>query len=43
MYIPTEENVRYIYQTSLVKDKHMKFVKGLNLDYSAVSIDACTN
>jgi len=32
-----------IFTKPLVKDKHMKCIKGLNLDYSTMSIDARTN
>jgi len=38
-----EKNVAEVFTKSLVKDKHMKCVKGLNSNYSEVNVNTCTN
>jgi len=43
IYIPTEKNVADIFTKPLVKDKHIKCVKGLNLSYSEMNTDVCKN
>jgi len=38
-----EKNVAGVFTKPLVKDKHMKYIKGLNSNYSEVNVNACTN
>lgn len=41
-YIPSGENVADVFTKPLVKDKHMKCVHMLNLDYSEAYVNLCT-